>query len=556
MKILIGSRRHRYAAKLASFLIVVALIAGIAGCAGDGDGGPYTLTMAVAPPGSGTATDLTGASPYAANTTVNITAAADPGYRFANWTAPAGAFGNQTATTTTFTMPAQNVMVTANFAALYDLTMAVAGGNGTATDLTNASPYTAGTPVSVQAVADPGYRFVNWTAPDGTFGNQTATTTTFTMPAQNVTVTANLAPFAGGSGTGGDPYQIADWHQLHNVRNYMDSYFILVNNLDSNTAGYTELANQTANSGKGWQPIGDYTSVNFTGTFDGQGYEIKDLFINRPSEDYVGLFGAVDVGGAVKNVGVVDGTVSGDWYVGGLVGRIDGIVSNSYSTCNVTGYCVVGGLVGCNYGTASNCSAAGDVSASWRYAGGLAGINQGNVSSCYATGDVTGGGHTVGGLMGRSDPSGTVDNCYSTGNVSGYTYVGGLMGENRNTVSNSYSTGKVNGNNGVGGLIGKNDGIVSNAYSTCNVTGSSGVGGLVGYNSDTVSNSFWDTQTSGQNSSAGGTGKNTTEMKDITTFSGATWNITTVSGIGERNITYIWNIVDSVTYAFLSWQPV
>jgi hypothetical protein len=71
-----------------------------------------------------------------------------------------------------------------------------------------------------------------------------------------------------------------------------------------------------------------------------------------------------------------------------------------------------------------------------------------------------------------------------------------------------------------------------------------------------VSNAFWDTDTSGQNGSAGGTGKNTTEMKDITTFSGAGWNITAVADPSARNLTYIWNIVDNVTYPFLIWQPV
>jgi uncharacterized repeat protein (TIGR02543 family) len=85
-------------------------------------------------------------------------------------------------------------VITVSGEALYDLTMAVApGGSGTATDLTNTSPYTAGTGVNIQAAANPGYRFVNWTAPAGTFGNATAATTTFTMPAQNVTVTANFA---------------------------------------------------------------------------------------------------------------------------------------------------------------------------------------------------------------------------------------------------------------------------------------------------------------------------------------------------------------------------
>jgi len=75
----------------------------------------YALTMAADPEAGGTATDLTDESPYAAGTVVNITTAAAPGYQFGNWTALAGAFGNATAAETTFTMPAQNVTVTANF---------------------------------------------------------------------------------------------------------------------------------------------------------------------------------------------------------------------------------------------------------------------------------------------------------------------------------------------------------------------------------------------------------------------------------------------------------
>jgi hypothetical protein len=53
-----------------------------------------------------------------------------------------------------------------------------------------------------------------------------------------------------------------------------------MNDLDAATPGYAELASPTANQGKGWQAIG--TSDNrFTGSFDGQGYEIRDLFIDR-----------------------------------------------------------------------------------------------------------------------------------------------------------------------------------------------------------------------------------------------------------------------------------
>jgi hypothetical protein len=69
-----------------------------------------------------------------------------------------------------------------------------------------------------------------------------------------------------------------------------------------------------------------------------------------------------------------------------------------------------------------------------------------------------------------------------------------------------------------------------------------------------VSESFWDTETSGQDTSDGGTGKTTTEMQEITTFSGATWDIVGVVNPSIRNSSYIWNIVDDEIYPFLSWQ--
>ena len=75
----------------------------------------YTLTVTAVPPAGGTATDVTGTSPYTAGTGVSISAAASEGYVFNGWTAPAGSFGDASAANTTFTMPGQNVTVTANF---------------------------------------------------------------------------------------------------------------------------------------------------------------------------------------------------------------------------------------------------------------------------------------------------------------------------------------------------------------------------------------------------------------------------------------------------------
>jgi uncharacterized repeat protein (TIGR02543 family) len=187
---------HDYLARVSVFLIAIALIVGTVSCnGGGGDGVTYNLTMAVAPSGSGNAIDQTNYSPYLAGTPVSIKAIDATYYRFSSWTAPAGTFVDDNAAQTTFIMPAQDVTVTANFATLYNLTVAVTPvGGGTAIDLTGASPYLAGAVVSIQAVANStaGYQFASWTASAGTFADATAAQTTFTIPAQNVTVTAHF----------------------------------------------------------------------------------------------------------------------------------------------------------------------------------------------------------------------------------------------------------------------------------------------------------------------------------------------------------------------------
>jgi hypothetical protein len=144
-----------------------------------------------------------------------------------------------------------------------------------------------------------------------------------------IPILAASSPFAGGTGTSTDPFRIADWHHLNNVRLHLGSHFILMNNLDSTTAGYTEWASSTARWGSGWLPIGT-DAARFTGNFNGQGREIRDLFINRPAEDNVGLFGFVETGGGIRNVGVVNANVTGHVFVGGLVGLNNhGTVTNS-----------------------------------------------------------------------------------------------------------------------------------------------------------------------------------------------------------------------------------
>ena len=115
MKAILSLKKHHYLKTVSVFLIAAILIAGVVGCEGEGEPDTYNLTMAVTPAGGGTAVDVTGASPYAEATVVDIEAVPADCYQFVDWTAPAGTFGDANNATTAFTMPARDVTVTANF---------------------------------------------------------------------------------------------------------------------------------------------------------------------------------------------------------------------------------------------------------------------------------------------------------------------------------------------------------------------------------------------------------------------------------------------------------
>ncbi|MDH4268918.1 MAG: InlB B-repeat-containing protein [Dehalococcoidia bacterium] len=155
----------------------------------------YELDMAADPVAGGGAIDVAAKGAYAAGATVSIRAEPATGYGFVNWTADAPVtFQDATAEETTFTMLAQALTVTAHFGVAYNLTMAVDPvGGGDAIDVADKGAYAAGATVGIRAVANPGYAFGNWTADATvTFGSVTAAQTTFTMPAQALTVTAHF----------------------------------------------------------------------------------------------------------------------------------------------------------------------------------------------------------------------------------------------------------------------------------------------------------------------------------------------------------------------------
>jgi hypothetical protein len=305
--------------------------------------------------------------------------------------------------------------------------------------------------------------------------------------------TTAQAQFAGGDGSSGNPYQIDSAEGLNEIRNDLDAHYILVANIDLTTVT-GDASGAYWNSGKGWEPIGNFTN-QFTGSLNGNNHTITGLYINRPGEDEIGLIGETGNTADLRNMALLDVEITdGRNRVGGFVGRNRGIISNSFTTGSVIGD---GGLTGVNAG--------------------------GTIETSYSTVTVSEG-SPIGGLSGQN--SGIIRNSYATGSVSGSTSVGGLSGQNSGTIRNSYATGSVSGNIFVGGLVGENFGVtVTDSYATGRVTGDDFVGGLVGENFDaTVTDSYWNTETSEQTSSDGGTGLTTAQMRQQTSFTG--WDFT------------------------------
>ena len=104
---------------LVTILLFMILGNGI-GCGGGGGGTSNALTVNFTAGGSVAVNGAPIPGPsmftFAPGTVVNLTATANSGYRFVDWTATSGTLGNATAAQTTYTMPSQNATVTANFA--------------------------------------------------------------------------------------------------------------------------------------------------------------------------------------------------------------------------------------------------------------------------------------------------------------------------------------------------------------------------------------------------------------------------------------------------------
>jgi filamentous hemagglutinin family protein len=102
-------------------------------------------------------------------------------------------------------------------------------------------------------------------------------------------------------------------------------------------------------------PAGFWIPLFNAAELAGAGYKFTGLSVNQPMNDDIGLVGLLGQDSTIKNLGVTGLGVTGNEYVGGLVGDNFGSLTDSYSTGSVTGSDNhVGGLVGYNGGTITN----------------------------------------------------------------------------------------------------------------------------------------------------------------------------------------------------------
>ncbi|MDY4283311.1 MBG domain-containing protein [Xanthomonas sp. LF06-19] len=344
---------------------------------------------------------------------------------------------------------------------------------------------------------------------------------------------------------------------------------------------------------------------SFQSKLAGLGHSINNLTISGAS-GYVGLFGTTSSNSLIRDVHLGNVSISGGYYVGGLVGYGQGAIKNVTVDGSVTGSSGgVGGLAGYNLGLIDNSAFAGSVNGQ-SAVGGVAGNNvSGTIRNTHSTGSVTGSSSNTGGLVGYND-GGSLTNTYSTSNVSGTDYVGGLVGTNQNagsiknsyasgsvigtsstvgglvgmnyqsTIANTYATGSVTATASVGGLVGVNNAggasvsssSVSNSYATGAVisTNNNNVGGLIGANSGSVSNASWDVDSTGQanaiSSGGGGSATNLTSFGSNNRYSHSTYgNLGTWALLAGTSNVYVasdgvgspaWIMIEGQTRPFLA----
>jgi hypothetical protein len=303
-----------------------------------------------------------------------------------------------------------------------------------------------------------------------------------------------------GDGTSSVPYQVTDCCQLQAIGNDTTSLsksYILMNDIQC-------LVSETWNSGAGFRPIGTgtTTATAFTGTFSGNKKSIFNLRINRPTQDYVGLFGSIvnSSGGiTISDLYLVDVSIVGRDNVGSIVGIAP-----------------VGGTL--------------------------------YLDKVSVTGNITGNGG-VGGLVGYFNAFRSIQNSYTNVIVTGNIWVGGLVGSfgGSSSINYSYSIGTITAGSTAGGLVGAFGGgsAISNSYSLSKVNGSGNslIGGVL--SGGTLTKIYWDSVVSGQSNcySVGNVGCTSTANNASAYY-------------GANGIPFTGNSLGSLGFSTTIWQSV
>lgn len=291
---------------------------------------------------------------------------------------------------------------------------------------------------------------------DPTDVNSSVTSVTYTV--------TNPYCFSGtgsGEGTEENPIIICNLKELNDVRDKLDAHYLLGKDIDLSEESFM-AEGLDYNPEEGWEPLGSEENP-FTGSFDGNGHKLSNLFISR--EDNVGFFGYV-IESNISNLYLVDSEIKANNYSGVLIGYSENSEIN-------------------------NCSATGEINGNENI-GGLIGYSiYSQITESFSSVNINAN-ESAGGFIGTTKDS-VISNCFSRGDVIAQSDFAGFIGITEDgDINFSYSTGLVK--KGTGGDIKDSGFIKKNNY--CIINGS-----------------YWDIETSLQENSDGGVGKTTEEMK-------------------------------------------
>lgn len=227
--------------------------------------------------------------------------------------------------------------------------------------------------------------------------------------------TTKAQSFAGGAGTQSDPYLIGSKQNLLSLNSAYSS-----SNPSSPELVYFKMIADVDLTGETWVPFNAASSYNKHVHFDGNGHVIKNL---TATGTYAGLFGVLC--GVVKNLGVINATITGSSYHGVIAGYLGlqsptsaaytGIIENCYTTGTITTTGIrAGGIAG--------------------YIGGKSGTAINTIRNCYSTVNIASTTTTLGGIAGAAMNAFIIENSFATGKLktTGGGYVAGILAQHRN----------------------------------------------------------------------------------------------------------------------------